>query len=140
MRIITTVFRSLLLVSLLSISFSGFTQTAEEGEKLFTANCTACHAIGEKVVGPALKGTHTKHKEEWFIKWVKNSQKLIKSGDAMAVQLSKENNEALMTAFENLSDNQIKSIRAYIQAESEKPVTATAGVSVGSETASGAAA
>ncbi len=66
---------------------------------------------------------------------------MIKSGDAMAVQLSKENNEALMTSFENLSDNQIKSIRAYIQAESEKPAAAaTAGASVGSETASGAAA
>ncbi len=139
MRIITTVFRSLLLVSLLSISFSGFTQTAEEGEKLFTANCTSCHAMDEKVVGPALKGTHTKHKEEWFIKWVKNSQKLIKSGDAMAVQLSKENNDALMTPFENLSDNQIKSIRAYIQAESEKPVAAAvASASVGSETAGAA--
>ncbi len=141
MRIITTVFRSLLLVSLLSISFSGFTQSAEEGEKLFTANCTSCHAMDEKVVGPALKGTHTKYKEEWFIKWVKNSQKLIKSGDPVAVQISKENNDALMTPFENLSDNQIKSIRAYIQAESEKPAAAaTASATVGSETASGAAA
>lgn len=122
MRIITTVLRALFFVSLLSISFTGFSQTVEEGEKLFTANCTSCHAINEKVVGPALKGTHTKHKEEWFIKWVKNSQKMIKSGDAMAVQLAKENNDALMTSFENLSDNQIKSIIAYVKAESEKKV------------------
>lgn len=136
MRIITTVLRALFFVSLLSISFTGFSQTVEEGEKLFTANCTACHAINEKVVGPALKGTHTKHKEDWFIKWVKNSQKLIKSGDAMAVQLSKENNEAIMTSFEQLSDNQIKSIIAYIKAESEKPAataTASAGPSVSNE-------
>lgn len=136
MRIITTVLRALFIVSLLSISFTSFSQTAEEGEKLFSANCTSCHAINEKVVGPALKGTHTKHKEEWFIKWVKNSQKMIKSGDAMAVQLSKENNEALMTSFENLSDNQIKSIIAYIKAESEKPATtatASAGPAVSSD-------
>lgn len=122
MRIITTVLRALFFVSLLSISFTGFSQTAEEGEKLFSANCTSCHAFTEKVVGPPLKGAHTKHKEDWLIKWVKNSQKMIKSGDAMAVQLSKENNESVMTSFENLSDNQVKSIIAYIKVESEKPV------------------
>lgn len=125
MRIITSVVRSLFLVSLFSVSFAGFAQTAEEGEKLFNANCTSCHAINEKVVGPALKGTHTKHKEDWFIKWVKNSQKMIKAGDATAVQLYKENNESIMTSFEQLSDNQVKSIIAYIKAESEKPVTAS---------------
>jgi cytochrome c oxidase subunit 2 len=131
MRIITTVLRSFILVSLLSISFTGFSQTVEEGEKLFTANCTSCHAINEKVVGPALKGAHTKHAESWMIQWVKNSQKLVKSGDAEAVKLYKENNESVMTSFENLSDNQIKSVIAYIKAESEKPAAvATAGAEV----------
>jgi cytochrome c oxidase subunit II len=128
MRIITTVLQSIFFLSLFSVSITANAQTAEEGEKLFNANCTSCHAINEKVVGPALKGTHTKHKEEWYIKWVKNSQKLVKSGDAMAVQLYKENNEALMTSFENLSDNQIKSIIAYVKAESEKQPAATASV------------
>jgi cytochrome c oxidase subunit II len=130
MRIITTVLRSLFLVSLLSISFSGFSQTAEEGEKLFNANCTSCHAIDEKVVGPALKGTHTKHKEDWLISWIRNSQKMVKAGNPVAVQLYKENNESVMTSFENLTEVQIKSIIAYIKAESEKPaavVTANAG-------------
>lgn len=128
MRIITSVLHSLFVVLLLSISFTSFSQTVEEGEKLFNANCTSCHAINEKVVGPALKGTHTKHKEDWFIKWVKNSQKMIKSGDAIAVQLYKENNESVMTSFENLTDVQVKSIIAYIKAESEKPAAvATAG-------------
>lgn len=134
MRIITTVLRTFIIVSLLSISFTGFSQTAEEGEKLFTANCTSCHAINEKVVGPALKGAHTKHAEEWMIKWIKNSQKLVKSGDADAVKLYKENNESVMTAFENLSDNQVKSIIAYIKTESEKPTTTTTGGSTTSTT------
>ncbi|MCU0442316.1 MAG: c-type cytochrome [Bacteroidia bacterium] len=134
MRIITTVLHSFFLVSLLSFSVAGFAQTVEEGEKLFNANCTSCHAINEKVVGPALKNTHTKHKEDWYIKWVKNSQKMVKSGDAMAVQLYKENNEALMTSFENLSDVQIKSIIAYVKAESEKQPVATASVAPSSST------
>lgn len=136
MRIITSVLRSIILVSLLSISFTGFSQTAEEGEKLFTANCTSCHALNEKVVGPALKGAHTKYKEDWLIQWIKNSQKLVKSGDVDAVKIYKENNESVMTSFENLSDNQIKSVIAYIKSESEKPAataTASAGPVVSSD-------
>src|SRR6478609_3128608 len=95
-----------------------------EGEKLFTANCTACHALNEKVVGPALKDVHKRREMAWLTKWIKNSQALVKSGDATAVALYKENNEALMTSFENLSEAQIGSIVEYIKAESEKPAAA----------------
>jgi|694.fasta_scaffold81181_2 cytochrome c oxidase subunit 2 len=111
-------------------------QSAEEGKTLYNANCTACHAINEKVVGPALKDVHKRREEAWLIKWIKNSQALVKSGDPVAVQVYKENNEAMMTSFENLSDNEIKSLLAYIKAESETPaVTATAGVAVPAPTA-----
>lgn len=129
MKIVTSVLKSLVLVTaLFSLSLtSAFAQSAEEGEKLFSANCTSCHAIAEKVVGPALKNVHTKHKEEWLIKWIKNSQALIKSGDATAVQLFKENNESPMTSFETLSDVQVKSIIAYIKKSSEAPATASTG-------------
>ncbi len=95
-----------------------------EGEKLFTANCSSCHAIDEKVVGPALKDVHKRRESAWLTKWIKNSQALVKSGDATAVAVYKENNEALMTSFENLSNAQIGSIVEYIKAESEKPAAA----------------
>lgn len=107
-----------------------------EGEKLFTANCTSCHAINEKVVGPALKDVHKRREATWLIKWVKNSQALIKSGDATAVALYKENNESVMTSFENLSDAQVTSIVEYIKAESEKPAAA-ATASVGGDATTG---
>jgi cytochrome c2 len=103
-----------------------------EGEKLFTANCTSCHAISEKVVGPALKDVHKRREAAWLTKWIKNSQALVKSGDATAVALFKENNESVMTSFTNLSDAQISSIVDYIKAESEKPA-ATATASVGGD-------
>lgn len=103
-----------------------------EGEKLYKANCTACHSINDKIVGPALKDVHKRRDAKWLVKWIKNSQALIKSGDATAVQVFKENNEALMTPFETLSDAQIGSIVEYIKQESEapaKPVDAVAGAS-----------
>jgi cytochrome c oxidase subunit 2 len=126
MKIVTSVLKSLVLVTAL-FSFSltaAFAQSAEEGEKLYNANCTSCHAINEKVVGPALKNVHTKRKEAWLIKWIKNSQALIKSGDAEAAAVYKENNESVMTSFENLSDNEIKSVIAYIKKASEAPAQA----------------
>ena len=52
-----------------------------EGEKLFNANCTSCHAINDKVVGPALKDVDKRQSEAWLIKWIQNSQAVIKSGD-----------------------------------------------------------
>lgn len=127
MKIVTSVLKSLVLVTaLFSFSIiSAFAQSAEEGEKLYNANCTSCHAINEKVVGPALKNVHTKRKEAWLLKWIKNSQALIKSGDADAIAIYKENNESVMTSFENLSDNQIKSIVAFIKKESEAPLQAS---------------
>lgn len=105
---------------LLSFSTRFAMADVAEGEKLFTANCTSCHAINEKVVGPALKDVHKRRDAAWLTKWVRNSQALVKSGDATAVALYKENNESVMTSFENLSEAQVGSIVEYIKAESEK--------------------
>ena len=49
---------------------------------------------------------------------------MVKSGDATAVQVYKENNESVMTSFENLSDAEITSIVDYIKKESEAPAAA----------------
>ncbi len=101
-------------------------QTIDEGKTLFTSNCTACHSIRERVVGPALKDVTKRRQEAWLIKWIKNSQALVKTGDATAVQLFKENNESVMLSFETLSEIQIKSIIAYIKAESDAPTPVSA--------------
>lgn len=132
MKLMTNVLRSLVLLSAL-LSLSAFAQTAEEGATLFTANCTACHSIHEKVVGPALKDAHKRHDEKWMISWIKNSQKLIKSGDADAVKLFNDNNQSPMTSFEQFNETQIKSLVAYIKSESEKPAVAATASVAGSE-------
>jgi mono/diheme cytochrome c family protein len=117
-----------LLIFLLVISLPSFAQSAEEGKKLFQANCTSCHkAPGKgKLVGPDVIGTQTRHSEAWLISWIKNSQGLVKSGDPEAVALFEANNKNLMTSFQQLSDNDVKSILAYIAAPGGgKPDTTT---------------
>ncbi|MEJ5090082.1 c-type cytochrome [Sphingobacterium faecium] len=101
-------------------------QDVKEGEKIFKAKCTSCHKVDRKVVGPALKGITETKSEEWLIKWIKNSQALIASGDKDAIAIFEEYNKSVMTSFTDLSDDQIRSVLAYIKAESvEKPKDAT---------------
>ncbi len=124
MRSISLVFRriakSLLLVSALSFGINANVQAAPAGDAaaggaLFKQKCTSCHAIDRQVVGPALKGVTSKHDEAWLIKWVKNSQALIASGDPAAVKVFNEFNKTVMTPFPELSDDDVKNILAYVE-------------------------
>lgn len=99
---------------------------AQDGEALFNANCKACHAVKEKVVGPALEGVETRHDHAWLLKWIKNSQAVIKSGDEKAIKLFNDNNKVAMPPF-NLKDAEIDAILAYVKKESEKQETPAGG-------------
>lgn len=95
-------------------------QDVKEGETLFKSKCTTCHAVGRDMVGPALAGMSERHSEEWLISWIHNSQAMIASGDETAVQLFEDWNRLVMTSFTDLSDDQIRSIIAYVDAEEAK--------------------
>lgn len=94
------------------------------GAELFANNCAACHKIDQDLVGPALKGIHDRRDEAWLIKWIKNSQAVIASGDQYAVDLFNKWNKVAMPAYD-WSDEEIKSVLAYIK-EQEKAVAAPA--------------
>lgn len=130
-----SVTRALTLISALSIaSFSSASaQDVKAGAAIFKQKCTSCHAIDKKVVGPALKGINERHDEAWLIKWTKNAPAMIASGDPAAKKLYEENKPAMMTAFSELSDDDVKSIYAYIKAEENKPAAAAGAAAPGAE-------
>ena len=97
------------------------------GDALFKGNCTQCHAINEQVVGPALSGITKRRTIAWLIPWIKNSSKVVASGDEYAVAIYNKYNKQQMPSFA-LSDKEITSIFAYITAEEGK--AAPAGVTV----------
>ena len=92
--------------------------TPEAGEKLFKQNCASCHKIGSKVVGPDLKDVHKKRTEEWLIKWIRNNGALRSEGDADAIAIYNEF-KTEMPAFLSFTDDDIKSVVAYIAKASE---------------------
>ena len=101
------------LAFVLVTSLSAFSQDAAKGKELFNANCAACHKLDGKATGPALRDVAAKYDKEWLYKWIKNSGELIKSGDAQAVKVFEENNKVPMTAFPQLSNEDIDNILAY---------------------------
>lgn len=143
MRSISLFFRSVAksLVLITSLSFASLTvakaQDAAAGAAIFKQKCTSCHAIDKQVVGPALKGVNDRHDEAWLIKWTKNAPAMIASGDPAAKKLFDQFKPAMMTAFNELSDDDVKNIFAYIKAEESKPAAAAA--PAGGQPAAGAA-
>ncbi|MDO4225304.1 MAG: c-type cytochrome [Bergeyella zoohelcum] len=92
---------------------------AKNGEKLFKANCSACHALDKQMVGPALGGVVERLKTEqnldtdWLHKWIKDNEALRKSGDKYANEVFEKFNRTPMTAFPSLSETDINDILEY---------------------------
>ncbi len=87
---------------------------AKAGEEIFKNNCVACHSAStEVVVGPGLAGITQRRTVEWLIPWIKNSQKVIASGDKYAVELYNKYNKTVMPSYD-FTNEQVKSILKYI--------------------------
>ncbi len=114
----------------LSIIFSINSVSAQDGAKLFKQNCAVCHSLGtNKLTGPGLAGIASRAPgDAWLMKWIKNNNEVIKSGDAYATKILAENNGAQMTVFADLKDEELKAIVAYIKAPpvEVKPVVTNA--------------
>ena len=91
---------------------------AQDGESIFKAKCSACHRVdGKKLVGPGLGNIKDKRSQEWLISWIKDSQKLIASGDADAVAVYEEYNKIAMQGFPELTDAEIVAMIDFLQAD-----------------------
>lgn len=102
-----------------SASFYGQDGDPKNGEKLFKANCTACHALDKQVVGPPLKGVVERVKTEggvdrdWLHKWIKDNKALRASGDKYANEIFEKYNKTEMQVFPNLTEKDIDDILAF---------------------------
>jgi cytochrome c2 len=89
--------------------------SASIGHALFEANCISCHSLGsDVVVGPGLKDIQERRDSIWIASFIRNSQKVIQSGDKYAADLFEKYNKAIMTSF-NFTDAEIWAILRYIR-------------------------
>lgn len=106
-----------------------------KGKALFNTNCAACHNLDRIMTGPALRGVGNKYEKEWIYNWVHNSTAVVNSGDAQAVAIFNEFNGSVMTAFPQLSNEDIDHIIAYtMEPKQESEVMSGGGPGEGTDT------
>ena len=93
----------------------------DHGKQLFRANCAACHAGDMKsnltgpALAPALKEWQAYPSEDLYA-FIRNSQAQIAAGHPRATEVWKEWGPTVMNNFEQLTDEDITAILAYIEA------------------------
>ena len=130
---------SLLILLAFTTSLSAQDGDPAKGKSLFNANCAACHQLDKKMTGPALRNVETRLADqegldrEWLYAWIRNSAGVIKSGDAYANKIYNEFGGAAMTAFPQLSDDDLNNILAYTAEEKAAPPVPAAGTAVAAQ-------
>ena len=108
------------------------------GEAIFKANCKSCHAIGEQVVGPALKDAHKRWPNKAAMAgFIKYPQKTIDGGNAYAKGLY-DKYKQYMPNHDFLSDADIENVIAWIVRESENPTPVASATATDGAAAAGA--
>ncbi|MFC5194584.1 cytochrome c3 family protein [Bizionia hallyeonensis] len=124
---------SLIILLAFSTSLSAQEGDPVNGKSLFNANCAACHQLDKKMTGPALRNVEQRLAEaegldrEWLSSWIRNSSAMVKAGDPYANKIFNEYGGAAMTAYPQLSDQDISDILAYT---AEEAPAAPAGVQI----------
>ncbi|AZJ34777.1 c-type cytochrome [Tenacibaculum singaporense] len=131
-RLTKTLVRSLAFFLVFLVSSSAFSQDIDEarqkeGKKLFKSLCASCHKLDKKLVGPALAGIEEKRTNEWLKAWIKNNAELRASGDKDAIAIFEEYNGSNMTAFPQLTDQNIDDILYYTTVGEVKKTPAAGG-------------
>ena len=107
-------FKRFLLLAGIFILFITNIFAQDSGEQIFKQNCTACHSMTKaRLVGPGLEGVTDKYEREWLVKWIRNSQELIASGDERAIAIYEEYDKVAMSAFD-FSDQEFDSLLSYL--------------------------
>ncbi len=99
--------------------------TVDVGKTVFKNYCASCHAkdMKSKLTGPALGGVEERwadYPRQDLYDWIRNSQKMIQAGHPKAVELWNEWKPTVMTAWPNLTDEEIESVMLYIDAQANK--------------------
>lgn len=86
---------------------------ASSGEKVYSVKCASCHKLTEeKLVGPGWKGVTQRHRPEWIMNFVTNTDEMINKDPKAQAQL-----ELCMVRMPNqsLSDDDARNVYEYMR-------------------------
>lgn len=89
------------------------TEMAAAGKEIYEANCTACHKLDKRFIGPSPKGIMERRSPEWIMNMILDP-KLMTEQDRCAKDLLIEFNGAAM-ANQNLTVEETRSILEYFR-------------------------
>ncbi len=88
-------------------------EMVERGKTLFNTNCSACHKIDKRFIGPSPKGIMDRRSPEWIMNMVLDPQLMVEQ-DRCAKDLLIEFNGAAM-ANQNMTEEQARDILEYFR-------------------------
>lgn len=86
---------------------------AARGSEIFKTNCTACHKIDKRFIGPSPKGIMERRSPEWIMNMILDPQLMVEQ-DRCAKDLLVEFNGAAM-ANQNMTEEQAREILEYFR-------------------------
>lgn len=84
----------------------------KEGHEIFKLKCTACHKIGKKKIGPAMKGVVQRRSPEWIMNMILNPEEMT-AKDPIAMKLLKEFSAPM--ANQSLKEEEARAILEYLR-------------------------
>lgn len=87
-------------------------QLAEKGHQIFEANCTSCHKLDKRYVGPALIGVTKRARPEWIMNMILNPSEMTQKDpiakDLLATYMAQMANQ-------NLTEDQARAVLEYFR-------------------------
>jgi len=83
-----------------------------KGKELFKINCTACHKIKKKYIGPALKDITKRRSPEWIMNMILNSDEMLKKDPVAKALIAKYN---APMAQQQIPKNDVRAILEYLR-------------------------
>ncbi|MCZ4409908.1 cytochrome c [Cryomorphaceae bacterium 1068] len=84
-----------------------------EGAAIFKTNCTACHKVDKRFIGPSPKGILERRSPEWIMNMILDPQLMVEE-DRCAKDLLVEFNGAAM-ANQNMTVEQTRAVLEYFR-------------------------
>lgn len=88
---------------------------ASQGEQVFTTNCSACHKMGERYVGPALENVTESRSPAYIMNMILNPEEMLQKHPEAKAMLGQY---MIAMPNQNLTEDQARAVLEYLRTQS----------------------